>query len=61
MSMALPIEGLAPRKDIAPPLLELRGISKTFPGVARSTTCRFAIWPAKCTCCSARTAPASRR
>ena len=45
MSMALPIEGLAPRKDIAPPLLELRGISKQFPGVKALDDVSFAIWP----------------
>jgi ribose transport system ATP-binding protein len=45
MSMALPIEGPAPRKDIAPPLLELRGISKEFPGVKALDDVSFAIWP----------------
>ena len=45
MSMALPIEGLAPRKNIAPPLLELRGISKEFPGVKALDDVSFAIWP----------------
>ena len=32
MSMALPIEDLAPRENIAPPLLELRGVTKRFSG-----------------------------
>ena len=45
MSMALPIEGLAPRKNVAPPLLELRGISKEFPGVKALDDVSFAIWP----------------
>jgi ribose transport system ATP-binding protein len=45
MSMALPIEDLAPRKGIAPPLLELRGISKQFPGVKALDDVSFAIWP----------------
>ena len=45
MSMALPIEGLAPRKNSAPPLLELRGIGKEFPGVKALDDVSFAIWP----------------
>ena len=45
MSMALPIEGPTPRKDIVPPLLELRGISKQFPGVKALDDVSFAIWP----------------
>src|SRR3974390_1871428 len=46
MSMALPIEGSLPGK--APgsaPLLELRGISKAFPGVKALDEVSFAVWP----------------
>ena len=45
MSTALPIDGPAPRKDVAPPLLELRGISKQFPGVKALDDVSFAVWP----------------
>ena len=34
-----------PRKAIAPPLLELRGICKQFPGVKALDDVSFAIWP----------------
>ena len=45
-----------------PPVLELRGITKQFPGVLANDHVDFELCDAaRCTRCSARTAPASRR
>jgi ribose transport system ATP-binding protein len=45
MTTVLPIERAAPRKATTPPLLELRGISKEFPGVKALDDVSFAVWP----------------
>jgi ribose transport system ATP-binding protein len=44
MSAAMPIDATLPRSD-APPLLELRGICKAFPGVKVLDEVSFAVWP----------------
>ena len=43
------------------PLLELEGVSKSFPGVQALDDVDLELRPARCTRSSARTAPASRR
>jgi ribose transport system ATP-binding protein len=45
MSLALPIEGPPLRNASAPPLLELNGIAKAFPGVKALEDVSFAVWP----------------
>ena len=46
MSAALPIENGDPRdRRSPPPLLELRGICKAFPGVKVLDDVSFAVWP----------------
>lgn len=44
MSMALPIHEPLPLDPPAPPLLELRGISKAFPGVRALDDVSFGVW-----------------
>ena len=41
------------------PLLQMRGIVKEFPGVRALDGVDLDVGPARCTACSARTAPAS--
>ena len=45
MSLALPIGGPRSRNEQDPPLLELKGISKAFPGVKALEDVSFAVWP----------------
>jgi ribose transport system ATP-binding protein len=45
MSMTLPIHESSPFNAPAPPLLELRGISKAFPGVKALDDVSFGVWP----------------
>jgi ribose transport system ATP-binding protein len=44
MNLAPPLEGPPPRNGAGSPLLELRGISKTFPGVKALEDVSFAVW-----------------
>jgi ribose transport system ATP-binding protein len=45
MSTALPTEPASPTQETPPPLLELRGISKEFPGVKALDDVSFAVFP----------------
>ena len=45
MSMALPTDPASPLQETPPPLFELRGISKEFPGVKALDDVSFAIFP----------------
>jgi len=45
MSLALPVDEAAQVSAAAPPLFELRGISKEFPGVKALDDVSFAVWP----------------
>ena len=47
--------------DRATPLLTMSGIVKEFPGVRALDGVDLEVRPARCTACSARTAPASPR
>jgi ribose transport system ATP-binding protein len=45
MSLALPVDDQSPLNGPAPPLLELKGISKAFPGVKALEDVSLAVWP----------------
>src|ERR1700722_19670266 len=45
MSAALPIVQGTSRDNSSPPLLELRGICKQFPGVKALDDVSFSVWP----------------
>ena len=52
---------ISPRWPTAPTVLEMRHITKRFPGIVANDDVDFDLARARCTRCSARTAPASRR